>query len=567
MISVSGKNWEENFLNKRIVEKVKLDHDFSDIISKLIISRNFDQLEINTINKKIELTNPFTRKFDFIESNNILNKAIKNNKKIFIIGDYDVDGCVSAALFVNFFKEIKKNVNYYIPNRFKDGYGAGVNLIKKIVKKNPDLIILLDCGSNSYDSIDLLNKKKIKTLIIDHHEINKPYPKSNGLINPKKECDYKEYNYFSAATLSYFFIDFYIKKNKLKIDFTKYLIFVLLSIICDVMPLRKINRIIALKVLDKFHIKKNFLFNKIFDLKKINRPLEINDFGFLIGPLLNSAGRLDNPNKVVDLLTSENPLIIEKIIKDLIKINEKRKKIENDSIKEIDFNKINTSHDNVIVIYDKFFNEGIIGIIASRIKEYFGKPCVVLTKSGKIYKASARSTSNFNIGKYIKHAIDKDIIINGGGHNLAAGFSINLNKIPLFIDFINSMYSKNKITYDYKYISRLSFSAINSKFYKDIMNLGPFGQNNANPIFLVENTKIIKPKILKDKYISFYIKSNYGKLISGICFDLLESETSKNLLHNKNTMNLIVQIKENLWNNKKNLQLVVLDAIHCSNKA
>ena len=567
MISVSGYNWEEITLNKRIIEKVRVDNNLSENISKLVISRKFDLGEILSINRNINLTNPFINNNDFIICNKILENSLKNNEKIIIIGDYDVDGCVSTSLLCNFFKKIKKKVNYYIPNRFNDGYGVSLSYIKKICKKNPDLIIIVDCGSSAQETIKYLNKKKIKSIIIDHHEIYKPYPKSDGLINPKKECDYSNYDYLSAATLTYFFIDSYIKTKKINMNFEKNLIYVLLSIVCDVMPLRKINRLIAINVLRNFDINKNFLIKKIFELKNIKKPLEVNDLGFLIGPILNSAGRIGDASKVVELLTNDNFILKEKIIIELLKTNDKRKKIEIDSINELNLNEIKKNQNNVLVIYNKILNEGIIGIIASRLKEYLNKPCIVLTKIGNKYKASARSTPDFNIGKYIKNAVDNNIIIKGGGHNLAAGFLINSNNINLFENYINSVFSKNKVNTNKIFLSKISLSAVNSKFLNDLKTIGPFGPRNNNPFFLLENVKIIEPKIVNDKFLSFFVKSKFGKSISGISFDYLESELIKNLLNYKNETNLIVKIKENHWNNKKKLQLVVIDMIQHLNKA
>jgi single-stranded-DNA-specific exonuclease len=567
MISVSGNNWEEIVVNKRLVEKTKIDNNLSETVSKLIVSRNFDDLEVHSINKNIEITNPFLKNKDFLKSHEIINLAIKNDEKIFILGDYDVDGCVSVSLFVNFFRQIDKEIKYYIPNRFTHGYGASLKLIKELVQEKPDLIIMLDCGSNSHEAINYLNKNKIKTLIIDHHEIYKPYPRVNSLINPKKECDYNEYDYLSAATLSYFFLDSIIKKKKLQVSFDTNLIYVLLSIICDVMPLRKINRIIAINVLKNFDIKKNFMINKIFELNKIKRPFDINDLGFLIGPILNSAGRLDDPNKVVDLLCSKNDLVKENIINKLLITNEKRKKIEKDTIDKINLKELKQTKDGILIVYKNFFNEGIIGIIASRLKDFFNKPCIVLTKSGNLYKASARSTLDFNIGKYIKQAIDKEMIINGGGHNLAAGFSIKKHMIPSFKEFINSMIFKKKVDLHKKFLSKISLNAVNKEFFDNLQSISPFGSGNSSPSFLIEKVKITKPKILKNRFISCLIKSSTGKSFAAISFDLLNSEITKNLLYNKKEMSLIVQIKENQWNNKKNLQLIVVDVIQFPNKA
>ena len=567
MLSVSGKNWNETSINKRIIEKIKNDNNFSEILSKILISRKFDQIEINSIKHNIEIFNPFIKNHDFIKGFKILEDSIKKREKIVIIGDYDVDGCVSTSLFVDFFNLIKKKVKYYIPNRFIDGYGASLRLVKKIIKKKPDLIIMLDCGSNNQESVEFLNSKNIKSIIIDHHEIYRPYPKSGCLINPKKECTYNEFDYLCTSSLSYFFINSFIKENNLKILFQKNLIFVLLASICDVMPLRRLNRVIAIKIFNNLDKYNNYIISKILELKKIKRQLEINDLGFIIGPILNSAGRLGDANKIVELITSKNFEIKNKIINQIITLNEKRKAIELDYIRKIKFNEISKINENVLVLHERIINGGIIGIIASRLKDYFDKPSIVLSPTGNEYKASARSTLNFNIGRFIKQAIDRNIIIKGGGHNLAAGFIISKKKINEFKVFINNAFTKNKSVHLNEYISKISPNAINTEFYKNFNKAGPFGPNNNNPVFLIENMKIFKPKIIQNKFVSFYAKSKSGKLFPSISFNFLESEVNKTILFNKNEMSLIVQLKENIWNNKKKLQLIVLDAITNPNKA
>ena len=566
MLSVSGKNWEEIKVSNRILDKLKNEKNFSEIVSKIIISNNFNDFEINTLKEKISLLNPFYKTKDFIVATNILKNSLNNNDKIIILGDYDVDGCVSTSLLVNFLNKLDyKFFSYYVPNRFRDGYGASLNLIKNLEIQKPNLIILTDCDSTSNDAINYLQSKKIKTIIIDHHEINKPYPKADCIINPKKTIDYSNFNYVCASLLVYFFIDTFIKRNKIKINFSQYLPHVLLSSITDVMPLRKLNRVLALEV---FNNQQNIsLFNKFLEINKILRPLEISDFGYLIGPILNSAGRLGDPNVVVDLLTTKNSLHKEKIIKKLINTNEKRKKIEKDSLNEINLSKVKKNSNNVLVLSEKIFNEGIIGIVAARIKEYFNKPCIIITKSSNSYKASARSTSNFNIGKYIKEAIDNKLLLNGGGHNLAAGFSIDKSKIKDFEKFINKKFNEKNIILKNKYISKLSLNAVSTDFYNELEVLAPFGHEHKRPVFLIENVKIIKPRILKDKYISFFVKSKFGKLVQGFSFNILESAINNTLLNDRNQLSLIVQFKQNNWKNKKKLQLMLLDIIDLSNKA
>ena len=205
MISVSGKNWEQKKTNKNSVEKVKQDYNFSDIVSKLIISRNFNETEISSINNNLHLNNVFLNNEDFKSSIEILIDTINNKENVCILGDYDVDGSAATSLFIRFFESIKHPFFYYIPDREKDGYGASKKLFQKLIIKKPKLIIMVDCGSTSNEAIKFLNNNNIKSLIIDHHEINKPFPKANMIINPKKDNGYIEYDYLCATTLVYFF--------------------------------------------------------------------------------------------------------------------------------------------------------------------------------------------------------------------------------------------------------------------------------------------------------------------------------------------------------------------------
>jgi len=284
--------------------------------------------------------------------------------------------------------------------------------------------------------------------------------------------------------------------------------------------------------------------------------------GFLIGPIINSSGRIGDPNKAVNLLATNNDNLVDKLINELIELNKKRKIIEENIIKNLDFSKINNENKNVITLIINSVNEGLIGIIASKIKEYFNKPSIIFTQSGNFLKGSARSTENFNMGQLIKLGIDKDIIKNGGGHNLAAGLLIEKNKFNEFNDFINSFYKKIIINNNIKkYLSKISLNAVNQNFYNELSQMEPFGSCNENPVFLIENVTIVKSSVIKNKFVSCILKSKTNKSINAISFNLINSEISKYLLNYKKKIKILAQIKQYSWNNKKKLQLNILDVI------
>ena len=561
MISVSGKTWSQQKVNKNLVEKVKQNYGFSDILSQLIISRKYDLSEIYGIKNKQKITNLFKNDYDYQKASALLFETISNNENICILGDYDVDGVCATSMLIRYFNHINQKHFFYIPDRANDGYGPSKKLFKKLLLKQPKLIIMVDCGSTANEAIDYLNQNNIKSIIIDHHEINKPYPRSNVIINPKKNSSNLEKSFLCATSLTYFFIDFLIKKSKSNFKLSNLLIYVLLATVCDVMPLRKINKIIAQNTINDFNLKDNIPLKYIFNQFSLKKKISVDDLGFLIGPIINSGGRLNYSNYAVDLLSTDNKEIIKKRADKLIILNNKRKEIEQTILSKIDFEKIKKENKNIIIYYKNNLNEGLIGIIAARLKDYFNKPTIVITKSNNILKASARSTPSFNIGILIKLLIEKNIIDKGGGHNMAAGFSMKKNKLKLLDEFIQNEYLKKSphLNESNKYDIELSASALNVKFLNDINKLGPFGNFNFSPIFLIKDVKIIKSQIVKNKHISAIIKPKIGSSIKAICFNCLNTDIGKHLLNNKNNINIIGQIYENFWNNKKSISLNIKD--------
>ena len=563
MISVSGKKWQEKKINIKIVKKIQQENNFSELLSKLVVSRNFDENEIYLIKNNLELSNIFKKNPDFNKSIKLIEDTIKSGENICILGDYDVDGSSATSLLVRFLENLKHPYYYYIPDRIKDGYGASIKLFKKLILKKPKLVIMLDCGSTSVDAVKFLNDRNIKSLIIDHHEINKPYPKANAIINPKKNNGYIAYDYLCATSLTYFFLELLIKKLKCNFDLRKFLIYVLLATVCDVMPLRKLNRLIALKALKEFDINENFAFKKIYNLADKRNKVCIDDLGYLIGPILNSGGRIGKSNYATELLSTNNAEIIEQRSQDLFNLNIKRKIIETRILESINFDNLIKDQNEVIIYYDPNINEGLIGIIASRIKDYCNKPCIVITKSNNLLKGSARSVIDYNIGGVIRNLLDKKIILNGGGHNMAAGFTLyenqllNLNKFILQ-DFVKKNIRINKsLNYD----SEVSSHILNKDFYDDIKQMEPFGTGNTAPIFLFKDLKVIKSSVLKKKHISCVLKSRTGSSLNTICFNSINTQIGHYFLNYKKYFNVIGQINESFWKNKKTLQLIIKDLI------
>ena len=557
MISISGKEWKEYKTPKRLIDKYSNDFDISENLSKFYIARNFNKEDILIEETNDNNLNIFSKNKDFLSASEMIVDIINNKEKTLIFGDYDVDGISSITILSNFFKYLNHPFKYVIPDRFIDGYGPNIGLLDQNLDKDINNIIFLDCGSNSYDVVNYLKTKKIKTIIIDHHIINNfDIPKSDILINPVKNKAQIDDGNVCTATLTFFLVDIINKKINSKFKINEYFIFCLISTICDVMPLKGFNRKILLIGFKKLLIKSKGLKKLIGNLKK---KLSYQDIGYKIGPLINSSGRMAKANHVVELFLTQDDDKIENIIDKMNSHNSARKRIEQENLDLIDAKNYNNK--NVIFIFNKNFHEGIIGIIAAKFSQIFSKPCFVVTESQNLLKCSIRSQNNIKINKTINKLIENKLIISGGGHDEAGGFSAKKERLSDIEEFINKEF-ENIDKKNYYYFDTFAiFPKKNSSIVNDLKSLEPFGKDNPEPIFYFKNIKSIKSKIINKRHVQNILKNKSGRSIKSISFDCVNSELGKYLLNFKKEFDLIGCIVENNWNNKKELELRVIDII------
>ena len=557
MISVSGKEWKEHKIPKRLIDKYSSDFDISVNLSKFYLSRNFDKEDILVKEAIDNNLNIFSKNKDFLSASEMIADIIHNKQKTLIFGDYDVDGISSITILSSFFRYLNHPFKYVIPDRFVDGYGPNIRLLNQNLDKEIDNIIFLDCGSNSHEVINYLKRNNIKTIIIDHHIVNNfDVPKSDILINPIKDKVLIDENNVCTATLTFFLVDIINKKINSKFKLSDYLIFCLISTICDVMPLRGFNRKILTIGFKKLFIKNKGL-KKLIDNQK--KKLSYHDIGFKIGPLINSSGRMAKANEVVELFLEQDDDKINKIINRINSHNFTRKKVEQENLELIDFKKYKNK--NVIFIFNKKFHEGIIGIIAAKLSKIFSKPCFVVTESKDLLKCSIRSLNNIKINKTINKLIENKLVISGGGHDEAGGFSAKKERLSDIETFINKEF-KVFNTKNYSFFDTFAiFPKKNSSIISDLKSLEPFGKNNPEPIFYFKNIRSIKSEIINDRHVQNIFKNKSGRTIKSISFDCVNSELGSYLLNFKKEFDLIGCIVENNWNNKKKIELRVIDII------
>ncbi len=557
MISISGKEWKEYKIPKRLIDKYSNDFDISENLSKFYLTRNFNKEDILIKEATDNNLNIFSKNKDFLSASEMIIDIINNKQKTLIFGDYDVDGISSITILSSFFRYLNHPFKYVIPDRFIDGYGPNIRLLDQNLDENIDNIIFLDCGSNSIDVINYLKSKNIKTIIIDHHIINNfDISKSDILINPIKNKSQIDDNNVCTATLTFFLVDIINKRINSKFTLNDYFIFCLISTICDVMPLKGLNRKILTIGFKKLFIKNKGLKKLIGNLKK---KISYQDIGFKIGPLINSSGRMAKANDVVELFLTQDDDKIDSIIDKINSHNSTRKRIEQENLDLVDTKRYYNR--NVIFIFNKEFHEGIIGIIAAKLSQIFNKPCFVVTESQNLLKCSIRSQNNIKINKTINKLIENKLIISGGGHDEAGGFSAKKEHLSDLEEFINKEF-KNLETKDYSYFDTFTvFPKKNSSIISDLKSLEPYGKSNPEPIFYFKNIKSIRSGIINKRHVWNIFKNKSGRTIKSISFDCVNSELGNYLLNFKKEFDLIACIVENNWNNKKGIELRVIDII------
>ena len=575
-ISVSGKNWKYKVYNQEEINYLKDNYFLDEITSKLISIRKIKKEEItNFLNPSIKnfLPNPEVLK-DMKKTTQRILESIKKNEKIGIFGDYDVDGASSAALLGNYFHKLNLSYETYIPNRIKEGYGPSKESFDNLIKKGVNIILTVDCGSMSYDAIQFAKSKGIDVIVIDHHQTEINLPDAFSIINPNRFDDKSNLNYLCAAGVTFVFlvalnrelrlINWFKNQNINEPNLLEFLDLVSLATVCDVVPLVGLNRALVTQGLKVLSTKKNLGLKTLIDICKIENHPNIYHLGYVIGPRINAGGRVGKSSHGVDLLLKSDPKEVFKIASELDQFNSERRLLEEKMYKKILVEADKFNNEPVIVVSGTNWHEGVIGIVASKIKDKFNKPVIIISIENNTGKASARSVVGFDIGSAIISGVQQKLLIKGGGHKMAGGFSIKSENIEKFKDFIIHKYNKlNENNIEKKSLlldSVISSSALNLDFYQKINLLAPFGSGNPEPKFAIESLKVANSKIINNKHIKSILVDKGGLNISTIAFNSVDKEIAAYLLKKSNKIfNIAGKLSLNEWRGKSNVEVIIDD--------
>ena len=540
------------------------------VIANLLAQRgvtNYNEAKTFFRPKLSDLHDPFLMK-DMDKAVERLEKAISENEKVLIYGDYDVDGTTSVAMMYQYLRKRIKNLEYYIPDRYSEGYGISPRSIEYAFCQEVTLIIVLDCGIKAIEKIKQAKDKGIDFIICDHHNPDDVIPDAVAVLDPKRpDCNYP-YKELAGCGVGFKLIQAYTQKNdEPVVELYDLLDFVVVSIASDIVPVTGENRVLAYYGLKKLNSNPSLGLKTIIQLSGlIDTEMSISDIVFKIGPRLNASGRIEHGKKSVEILVVNDEKESDRLGDEINSYNEIRKTLDRDITQEaLDM----IAHDpiqserNTTVLYNRDWHKGVVGIVASRLTEHYYRPTVILTESNGMATGSARSVKDFDLYEAIGSC--SDLLESYGGHMYAAGLTMKIENIPAFTrrfeEIVTKLITDQQQTEMIEADAKIQLSEITPKFYRLLKQFAPFGPHNMTPVFVTENVldagssrcvgrnlehlklDLVEPTGNSSVFsaIAFNQANHYEAISQGLPFDICYS------------------IAENEFRGKTNIQLYIRD--------
>ena len=502
-----------------------------------------------------DLINPFLMK-DMDVAVDRLNDAMGRKERILVYGDYDVDGCTAVALVYKFLQQFYSNIDYYIPDRYDEGYGISKKGLEYAKETGVKLIIILDCGIKAIEEIAYAKSIGIDFIICDHHVPDDVMPDAVAVLNPKREDDTYPFKHLCGCGVGFKLMQAFAKNNSIPFSrLIPLLDFCAVSIAADIVPVTEENRILAFHGLKQLNQNPNIGLKAIIDICGLNgRDISMSDIVFKIGPRINASGRMENGKESVDLLIERDFATALRKARHINEYNEQRKDIDKQMTEEA--NQIvakleSQKHHSSIVLYDENWKKGVIGIVASRLTEIYFRPTVVLTRDENLATGSARSVAGFDVYSAIKHC--RDLLLNFGGHTYAAGLTLRWDDIKEFQQrfqkYVEEHIQPEQTEPILNIDAQIDFKDISSKrLHNDLKRFAPFGPGNEKPIFCtigVYDFGTSKVVGREQEHIKLeLVDSKSNNVMNGIAFG---QSASARYIKSKRSFDIAYTIEDNIY--------------------
>lgn len=555
------------------VEKLGKEINVNPTLANMLINRgveSFDQAKDYFRPNLSQLHDPFLMQ-DMQAAVERIELAIDREEKILVYGDYDVDGTTAVALVYSFLKGIYPKVDFYIPDRYKEGYGISERGVRHAAENDFGLVIALDCGIKAIDKVNLAKELGVDFIICDHHTPGDELPQAIAVLDAKRQDCVYPYKELSGCGVGFKLIQAFAKKKGMEESgLYAYLDLLVVSIAADIVPITGENRILAFYGLDRINNTPRAGLKALILRSKIEKEIGISDIVFKIGPRINASGRLEHAKASVELLISTDLEEAIERAKLVDEVNATRRNFDENITKEA-FEMIAAREEdaewNSTVLFKEDWHKGVIGIVASRCIEKYYRPTIILTESNAKATGSARSVVDFDIYEAIAEC--SELLDQFGGHKYAAGLTLSVDKVPAFQEKfeqvvkrrIEEIHRKPVIEVD----DELLLDQINYKFHNILRQMAPFGPGNPEPIFRISNVYAEDVVVLKDKHLRFKIVQD-GQVTTPVCLGFGMADRAKDpdlttvdMLRSRMRFDIVGEMRENFFRDKSSLQLYVKD--------
>ncbi len=576
--SILGKSWVLPSHNETGFAGVNPD----DLILNIVKARGIDESDLQKfLNPTIKeyMPNPNTM-IDMELAGEIISESILNGETIAVYGDYDVDGITSTAVFVKYLKQVGANVIWHLPTREGEGYGLNNSAIDSLIERGAKLIITVDCGISGISEIEYAKSRDVKVVVTDHHSPDKKLPNADAIVNPKRNDDTSNLSYLAGVGVAFFTVVMLHKvlkekatdpqlRDKLEqINLLNYMDFVALGTICDTMPLIELNRAFVATGLKILSLRQNLGLSVLMNIAGVKK-ISVYTAGFMIGPRLNAAGRIDSASPALELLLTDNPIIANDLANKLNKMNDDRIDIQNVIMNDAMYQAKNMG------LTDKFslflcgdnWHGGVMGIIAGRLKEKYNLPTCVASRVDNVINGSGRSIDGVDLGKIIHEALALGYLSEGGGHAAAAGFTLPADKEKDFCEFLEKSVEKQqggeKPIQELRVDLEMDCGGADMTFLNKLSALEPFGQGNPEPTLVLNGGTLSWTGVMGDgNHLRGCIACSNGNQLNFVGFNMMGTAIGDFLLDESNTntkIKLLGKLKENEYKGRVTAQFILED--------
>ncbi|MBQ9090348.1 MAG: single-stranded-DNA-specific exonuclease RecJ [Alphaproteobacteria bacterium] len=574
--TVSGNRWLQKEYDIRLATAIRQKFYLPEIVSRILASRSIGLDEVDEFlnpTLKNHLPNPFTLK-DMEKSAHRMAQSILNHEPIGLMGDYDVDGATSTALLKMFLEKCGVPVYCFIPDR-EDGYGPNASKMKEFYDKGCRVVATLDCGMTAFEPIAYGTQLGLDVIVLDHHDADETrIPNAYAIVNPKRldEDIHHPCHYMAAVGVVFLFtvaLNAVLRKSgfyqdKAEPNLMEYLDLVAFGTVCDVVKLQGVNRLFVKSGLKQMKQGKNLGLRALADLVNLSEVPTSYHLGYVFGPRINACGRVGKSDIGMRLLSCYDSIEASVLAHELESLNLTRREIETavllEAIEQVEKEPIDTPF---LVVEGENWHQGVVGIVAGRLKDKYNLPVFALSIENDEVKGSSRSVQGVDLGTLVMNAIQLGILSRGGGHPMAAGFSLSKEKLPAFKAYLRENVKPEMIAQDLSVISVdavLNLGAVNDVLLDALSLLAPYGEANPEPKFVLKDVCVTRVNMLKNGHISCTLTAQNGKSINAIAFRCVDTALGVSLLNMKQQyIHVLGTLKRDTWRGHTKIQFQIID--------